>query len=110
MKRRRTGEEFGEAWTLGPDEHALLAGKRGGPTQLGFTVLLRFFAQQGRFPAPEEVGEDAVAYVAGQLDADASDYLAYDHHGCTAEYHRAQIREAFGFRPASTADAGELAS
>ena len=47
-----------EAWTLGPDEHILLSGKREGPTRLGFAVLVRFFAREGRLPDPEQVGED----------------------------------------------------
>lgn len=58
-----TQEEAEEAWTLGPDEHLLLSGKRTGPTRLGFAVLVRFFAREGRFPAPDEVTEDSVSYV-----------------------------------------------
>ena len=96
-------------WTLGPDEHALLAGKRGA-TRLGFAVTLRFFAREGRFPAPGEIDEDAVEYVASQVDVAGSEYRAYDHHGRTAEYHRSQIRDALGFRPATIGDAEELAS
>lgn len=107
-RRRWTSEELEEAWTLGPDEHALLATKRG-PTRLGFALVLRFFAREGRFPALEEIDEDAVEYVASQVDIDAAEYRAYDHRGRTSEYHRAQIREAFGFRPAIARDADEMA-
>ena len=106
--QRWTHEELEEAWTLGPDEHALLGGKRG-PTRLGFAVLIRFFARHGRFPATEEIDEAAVEYVAAQVDVVAAEYHSYDHRGRTAEYHRAQLREAFGFRPATTEDAAELA-
>lgn len=63
-----------EAWTLGPDEHILLSGKREGPTRLGFAVLLRFFAREGRFPDPEEIGEDVVIFVAGQVGVLAAEY------------------------------------
>ena len=108
MPKRVREEEAEEAWTLGPDEHALLSGKRGA-TRLGFAVLTRFFARKGRFPAPAEIDEAAATCVARQLGADAAEYRAYDHHGRTAEYHRAQIREAFGFRPATVEDAEELA-
>ena len=100
-------EKLEESWTLGPDEHALLSGKRGAP-RLGFAVLVRFFALHGRFPALEEIDEDAVGYVARQVDVAAEEYKAYDHRGRTAEYHRAQIREAFGFRQATVQDAEEL--
>lgn len=106
-RRRWTHEELAEAWTLGPDEHALLAGKRGA-SRLGFAIVLRFFAREGRFPAPEEIDAADVEYVASQVDVPAAEYQTYDHRGRTAEYHRAQIRQTFGFRPATTLDADEL--
>jgi TnpA family transposase len=109
MKQSWTREELQEAWTLGPDEHVLLSGKRGS-TRLGFAILARVFARRGCFPAPEEITGEEVAYVAGQMDVPTTEYQAYDHHGRTAEYHRAQIRQAFGFRPATANDADELAS
>ena len=107
--RPSSGEELEETWTLGPDEHALLSGKRG-PTRLGFAVLLRFFARKGRFPEPreEEIEAGAVAHVAGQVGVPAGEYARYDRGGRTAEYHRAQVREAFGFRPATVEDTEAL--
>jgi TnpA family transposase len=109
MKRRRwLREELEEAWNLGPDEHALLSGKRGA-TRLGFAVLVRFFAREGRFPEPsEEIDAVAVAHVARQVGIPAAEYARYDHGGRTYEHHRAQIREAFGFRPATAEDARAL--
>lgn len=108
----RSPEDLEEAWTLGPDEHALLSGRRGS-TRLGFAVLVRFFSLEGRLPATEEVSavsEEEVAYVAGQVDVQATEYHSYDHQGRTAESHRAQIREAFGFKPSTNRDADELAT
>lgn len=75
MKRPWTSEELQETWTLGPDEHALLSGKRGS-TRLGFAVLLRFFAREGRFPYPEEVDAEEAAHAARQIDVPASVYEA----------------------------------
>ncbi len=110
MKPRWTDEELREAWVLGPDEHALLSSKRNGPTRLTFAVLVRFFAHEGRFPVPtEEIDAEAVAYVARQVGVPAEEYESYDGQGRTADYHRAQIREAFGFRPATVEDAEKLA-
>jgi hypothetical protein len=110
VNRRWTDEELEEEWTLGPDEHMLLSGKMG-RTRLGFAVTLRFFAREGRFPDPDErLPEEAVAHVAAQVGVLAQEYEGYDGRGRTAEYHRSQIREAFGFRPATTADADVLAS
>lgn len=47
MRRTWTKEELVERWTLSPNELPLLANKTGA-TRLGFAVLLRFFAGQGR--------------------------------------------------------------
>ena len=108
MERQRTSEELEEAWTIGPDEIVLLSGRRG-PTRLGFAVLLRFFAREGRFlELGEKVNAEAVAHVARQVGVPAEEYDGYDARGRTAEYHRAQIREAFGFRLATAGDAEAL--
>ena len=93
----------------GADGHALLSGKRGA-TRLGFAVTLRFFAREGRFPdLDKELDADAVAHVARQVQVPVREYAAYDLVGRTREYHRAQIREAFGFRTATVEDAEALA-
>jgi hypothetical protein len=62
-----------EAWTLGPDEHVLLSGK-GESTRLGFALILRFFAGEGRFPAPDEIDEGAVEYIAQQVGVRVAGY------------------------------------
>ena len=72
--------------------------------------MLRFFSRHGRFPTPEEIDEDAVEFVAFQVDVVAAKYRTYDPRGRTAEYYRAQIRDVFGFRPVTAADASELAA
>lgn len=64
MKRQWTDEELIERWTLAPDEVSLLSNKSGA-TRLGFAVLLRFFAGEGRFPRGKaEVPGQVVAYLA----------------------------------------------
>lgn len=107
MRRERIRDELEQSWTLGPDEHTLLSGKRGA-TRLGFAIVLRFFARKGRFPDPAEINEEVVEHVAAQVAVPAAQYQSYDHRSRTAEYHRAQIREAFGFRQATVEDSGEL--
>ena len=49
-----------------------------------------------------------MAVVARQVGVGAEEHERYDGRGRTAEYHRAQIREAFGFRPATVEDAENL--
>lgn len=46
--------------------------------------------------------------MAGQVKVDASFLAEYRWSGSTIEYHRKQIREALGFRPATRADESEL--
>ncbi len=49
-------------------------------------------------------------YMAEQVKVDAADLAAYDWSGRTIKYHRAQIREAYGFREATRADEDHLAA
>jgi hypothetical protein len=70
-----------------------------GPTRLGFALLKKFFELEARFPrGPEEVPPGAVAYVAGQVSVDAAAFERYPWAGRSIKGHRAQIRQAFGFR------------
>jgi len=71
-------DELVDHWTLLKDERELVAGKRG-PTRLGFALLLKFYAQAGRFPRGRaELDDDAVAFVARQVGVPASDLGFYE--------------------------------
>jgi TnpA family transposase len=108
MKRHWDVDELVEHWTLLPDEQALLANKTGA-TRLGFAVLLRFFQLEGRFPyARNEIPAPVIAFIAKQVGVPTADYLQYDWGGRTIKQHRAQIRDALGFREATLQDAEEL--
>lgn len=101
-------EDVVACWTLVDGDWKLMANKSG-TTRLGFALLLNFFELQGRFPdLLEEVPEAAVDYVAGLVKVPASEFASYALIGRTAEYHRAQIRQALGFRPVTRADAERL--
>jgi hypothetical protein len=111
MKRHWETEELVAHWTLDVEDRILL-GNKTGATRLGFAVLLKFFRQEGRFPQHKnEVPGIVITFVATQVGVDASVYVQYAWQGRTIEYHRAQIREALGFRESSVADGeadGEL--
>jgi TnpA family transposase len=101
-------DELVEHWTLLEDEQALIAGKRGA-TRLGFAPLLKFYGGLGRFPrGRSELPDEAVAFVARQIDVPASELGFYEWSGSTIAYHRSQIREHLGFRECSVADADQL--
>src|SRR6266496_4009597 len=108
MKRQWETEELVEHWTLDVEDRALL-GNKTGVTRLGFAVLLKFFRREGRFPQyKNEVPALVVTYLSTQVGVDASAYMQYAWQGRTIEYHRAQIREALGFRESSVADGEQM--
>jgi len=104
MKRHWTLDELVDHWTLLPTELALLANKTGA-TRLGFAVLLKYFQWEGRFPHHlRDVPAPVIGHLAKQVGVLPESYLQYRAEGRTIEYHRAQIREAFGFRTATDDD------
>jgi hypothetical protein len=110
VKRNWTEEELVERWTLFPDELALVGAKTG-HTSLGFAVMLRFFAGEGRFPRDKhEVPVEVLRFVGEQVGELAEGWLRYDWSGRSVKYHRAQIREFFGFREATVRDGEDVAS
>lgn len=109
MRREWELEDLIECWTLDEDEFALV-GNKTGATRLGFGLLLKFFEQEGRFP--RHVGElpkAVVDYVAGQVKVDPGSLAEYDWSGRSVERHRAQVRQALGFRESTRADEDVLA-
>ena len=110
MKRNWTEEELVERWTLFPDELALI-GNKAGHTRLGFAVLLRFFAGEGRFPRDKhEIPAQVLRFVGEQVGVATEGWMRYDWGGRTIKYHRAQVREFFDFRKATAEDGEEVAS
>ena len=49
-----------------------------------------------------------ITFLATQVGVDATTYMQYAWQGRTIEYHRAQIREALGFRELSVADGEQM--
>jgi hypothetical protein len=109
VRQEWSPEELLANWTLVDGDWDLVANKSGA-TRLGFSLLLKFFELEGRFPdVLEEVPPTAVEYVADLVKVPATDFAKYTLAGRTAEYHRKQIREALGFRPSTVADEKALA-
>ena len=108
MKRQWETEELVEHWTLDVEDRTLLDNKTGA-TRLGFAVLLKFFRREGRFPQHKnEVPALVITYLSTQVGVDATAYMQYAWQGRSIEYHRAQIREALGFRESSVADGEQM--
>jgi hypothetical protein len=108
VRREWEPEDLIDCWTLVDNDWALVANKSGAP-RLGFAVLLKFFELEGRFPRHGgEVPKAALGYVAAQVKVTADAFAAYEWTGRTIEYHRAQIRQALGFRKANVVDEDKL--
>jgi TnpA family transposase len=108
LKRQWDAQELVENFTLNPDEMALLENK-GDENRLGFAVLLKFFQMEAKFPFHHHiVPKQVVSYIARLLKVSPKQYSEYSFLGRTAERHRAEIREFFGFRELNPYDKKEL--
>jgi len=104
VRREWEPEELIASWTLTDRDWELISNKSGA-NRLGFALLVRFFDLEARFPAhPGDLPQAAVEYVAGLVKVPPGALADYEWSGRTIEYHRAQIRRAFGFREPTRAD------
>lgn len=109
MRREWDPEDLISCWTL-IDADWKLIGNKTGSTRLGFALSLKFFELEARFPRHiGEIPPAAGEYVASQLNAEPEMLADYRFSGRTFEYHRAQIRRAFGFREGTVEDEETLA-
>ncbi len=111
MKRDWEIPELQEYWTLQPAELSLLANK-GDENRLGFSLLLKFFQIEGRFPeSKNEIPRKCAAFVAEQIDIPISAFFKYfdcDSKNRNIMYQRAQIRKFTGFRECTVADSNKM--
>ena len=83
---------------LGPDR------EQGGRDPSRFAAMLKFYEIEGRFPAyREEVPQGAMDYLGSLVKVEPALFAKYSWRGRTIEYHRAQIRRAYGTRPPTEA-------
>ena len=108
MRRDWDLDDLITCWTLVDADRKLMANKYG-PTLLGFCLMLKFFEIEGRFPRHAgEVPPAAVEFVAHQVKLEPAALAGYDFKGRSIKEHRAQIREALGFRVFSRGDEDKM--
>jgi len=108
MNRRWRDEELSIFWRILPEENRMIQDKRGA-TRLGFAIFLKFFQYEGRFPyGPHEISSQTVAFMAGQVGVNASEWDLYPWGGRVFKYHRAEIRDWFDFREVTLGDLDEF--
>lgn len=104
MKRHWELDELIDHFTFIPNELTQISNKTG-ETRLGFSVLFKFFQYEARFPNHKnEIPKEVVLYISKQLNLDSSLFDNYDWSGRVIKYHRAQIRDFFGFREPTVED------
>jgi len=92
MKHYWLPQELEACWSLAADEEALLAG-RTELNRLACAASLKFFQIEGRFPGfPEEIPQQALAYLGEVLDVSPRDLDGYDFSSRTAKLHRQEVR------------------
>lgn len=106
MKRNWSQDELLEHFGLVPIEKELI-GNKTGASRLGFTVLLKYFQQEARFPTKkQDIPKIVVDYIAKQLDLSSELFEEYrwGNQERNFTYHRKQIRDFFGFRVLTSKD------
>ncbi|CAL9651720.1 DUF4158 domain-containing protein [Streptomyces sp. enrichment culture] len=110
MRQDWEPEDLIEVWTLLEDDMKRVRNKSGA-TRLGFSLLLKFFEVEARFPeSAGEIPAAAVEYVAQQVKVPAEAWGAYDWQGDRIKRHRMEIRAAYGFRANTEEDQDRLAA
>lgn len=108
MKRNWELDELIEHFTFLQNEMQQI-GNKSGETRIGFAVMFKFFQYEARFPFYKfEAPKAVISYIAKQIEVPAELYAQYDWNGRMIKYHRAQIREFFGFREDTVQDAQEM--
>lgn len=108
MRQQWEPEDLIACWTLVETDWDEVANKTGA-NRIGFSLLLKFFELEGRFPRhPGELPAQAVGFVAQQVKVPPEAWAEYPWDGRSIERHRAQIRQYLGFREWTLADENKL--
>ena len=105
MKRHWTNEELAEHWILSSKELDLIGDSKTDHNLLGAACLLKYFQQEGRFPAQkQDIPPIVIVHLAKPLGVIPEKIIPYDWEGRTIKAHRAAIRTFLGGNFATLAD------
>ena len=109
MKRNWQPEELIELFTLVTPDIKLI-GSKTTTNKIGFTVLLKFFQIEARFPSLKaEIPQIIIDFIAKQIETHPELFKNYDLSDRTCRKHRQQIREYFKFREPPLQDSDDIA-
>jgi len=104
MKRNWTTDELIEFFTITPKDFELI-GNKTGSTRLGFSLLLKFFQLEARFPLNKnEIPEEVISFISKQVKVPIHFLNEYKWNERAYLYHKAQIRDYFEFRETTNED------
>jgi len=105
MKRQWTNEELIADFTISSKELDLIGDSKTDHNLLGAACLLKYFQQEGRFPAQkQDIPPIVIVHLAQQLGVIPEKIIPYDWEGRTIKAHRAAIRSYLGVHEATLAD------
>ena len=109
MKHNWTLDELIDNWTLLPIETELGESSKADYNRLGFSLLLKYFQIEGKFPRHRrEIPQAAIDYIARQLKLSPDVLQKYNWMGRTSVNHRRTIRTFLGFRESTVVDMGDM--
>src|SRR5947207_7207256 len=93
MKRQWTNEELIANFTISAKELDLIGDSKTDHNLLGAACLLKYFQQEGRFPAQkQDIRPIVIVHLAHQLGGIPEKIITYDWEGRTIKAHGAAIR------------------
>src|SRR2546429_9661383 len=105
MKQQWITEELAEHWTISAKELDLIGDSKTDHNLLGAACLLKYFQQEGRFPAQKQgIPPIVIVHLAQQLGVIPEKIIPYDWEGRTIKAHRAAIRTFLDVHEATLAD------
>ena len=108
MKQDWITDEIIEHFTILGEEQELIKANAT-HNKLGKALLLKFFQYEARFPEDQsEIPQQAIEYVAQQLELTPDVFEKYKWDGRSIKDHRRAIREFYDFHPATMADQEDL--
>jgi len=109
MKQNWDKNELVEFFTINSTDLKLVDKKRENSNKLVFALLFKFFQNEFRFPINKfEIPKPIINHVSEQLNIKEKHYFEYDWNSRTYIFHRAEIREFFGFREFTLSDFDQI--
>jgi len=112
MKQQWRPDELFDQWTLTQEEITLVRNiSQTDFNRLSYGLLFKYYQREGKFPQrKQEIPSVIVKYIAEQLQVKSNAFDNFKLKGRTARRYHLQLRQHFGFRTGTIADANAVLS